>query len=77
MTELRRFVIVRDKDPSGVTGTGTVADGVAWPDGWLAVQWHRSASTVPALFQSMAHLLAIHGHHGATHIRWVDREKAP
>jgi hypothetical protein len=30
---VRRFYLERDRDVSGVSGTGRVTDGVPWPDG--------------------------------------------
>ena len=47
MIHPRRFTLVRDHDPTGVTGTGHVADGVQWPDGTATVRWASDrASTV-------------------------------
>ncbi len=67
----RRFVLVRDRDVTGVSGTGTVADGVAWSDGAAALRWRgRWRST--GVYASMADLEAIHGHEGATRIEWLD-----
>src|SRR5579872_1239536 len=35
----RRFVLVRHEDVSGVSGTGVVAEGVAFSNGVVALQW--------------------------------------
>lgn len=36
----RRFLLVRDRDISGVSGTGVVAEGVHWPHGdVVALRW--------------------------------------
>lgn len=36
---MRRFVLVRHRDVTGVSGTGVVAYGVEFPDGAAAVRW--------------------------------------
>lgn len=67
----RRFVLDRLEDASGVSGTGPVAEGVAFTDGTAVLRWttaHRST----AVYASMAELEAIHGHEGRTVVRWVD-----
>ena len=70
---LRRFAMVRHSDPSGVSGVGVVAHGVQFDDGQVAVRW---VSEVPStsLWNSVADLLAVHGHRGATVIHWIDPE---
>lgn len=71
MIHPRRFTLVRDHDPTGVTGTGHVADGVQWPDGTATVRWASDrASTVH--WDRIEDAIAIHGHGGATRIVWTD-----
>ena len=69
---MRRFELHRDTDVSGVSGTGTVAEGVAFTDGTTVVRWvvgeHRSTVVWP----SVESVVAIHGHNGATRLVWVD-----
>lgn len=69
----RRFALVRQSDPSGVSGVGTVAYGVQFDDGHVAVRW-VSDSPSTSLWNGVADLLAVHGHHGATIIDWIDAE---
>lgn len=62
---------MRYEDRSGVSGTGIVAHGVEFADGAVAVRWcgeFPSTST----WESVAAVVAIHGHGGATEVRWVD-----
>jgi hypothetical protein len=67
----RRFVLHRAHDPSGVSGTGVVADGVMFPDGHVALRWRGThGSTV--CWTELADALAIHGHGGLTRCVWVD-----
>jgi len=42
----RTFVLHRDEDVSGVSGTGVVAEGVVFSDGAVVVRWlGKHAST--------------------------------
>jgi hypothetical protein len=36
----RLFVLVRDLDPTGVSGTGIVAERVVWWNGTACVRWY-------------------------------------
>lgn len=67
----RRFVLLRHRDPSGVSGTGTVAEGVQFSDGWVTLHWPSKypSSTV---YESIDHVRELHGHDGSTVIRWLD-----
>jgi hypothetical protein len=68
---MRRFQLVRDIDETGVSGTGTVAEGVMFSDGTASIRWHgERASTV--VWASIDDALAIHGHGGLTRLVWLD-----
>lgn len=68
---MRRFNLVRNEDESGVSGTGTVAQGVQFSDGTCAMRWlTETAST--AVYDSIADLEKIHGHGGKTVVEWID-----
>ena len=69
--KLRRFVLVRTEDATGVSGTGTVAEGVEFSDGWCALHW-RSQYTSVAFYPNITTLEKIHGHEGLTKVVWVD-----
>jgi len=66
------FCLVRETDVSGVSGTGIVADGVAFPDGTVALRW-RGGNPTSVVFHDngIESVEAIHGHGGATHIVWL------
>lgn len=73
---MRRFELHRDTDPSGVSGTGVVAEGVEFTDGRVAVRFiGERAST--AAWDSITDASAIHGHDGATRFVYLDREWSP
>lgn len=67
----RTFVLQRDTDVSGVSGTGEVAEGTLYTNGVVTVTWYgkHSSTSVWPNFESM---LAIHGHGGATRVVWDD-----
>jgi len=73
---MRRFRLHRIRDESGISGTGTVAEGVAFTDGTVALRW-LTATASTAVYASMADVAIIHGHGGATRIVYVDNDRAP
>lgn len=68
---MQRFKLVRSADVSGVSGVGTVAYGVVFPDGKTVLWWDTDWHTV-GLYASPTELIEIHGHDGATTIEWID-----
>lgn len=71
VTTARRFVLVRHTDFGGVSGTGIVADGCEFPNGKVAVAWRGKRPSV-AIYDSMLAVEDVHGHKGATEVRFVD-----
>ncbi len=75
----RPFVLQRDQDVSGISGTGVVAEGVVWTDGTAAIRWRGDRPSTTA-WSSVDDLIAIHGHGGGTRIVWADdttHERSP
>lgn len=70
---MRRFSLIRHQDVTGVSGTGRVAEGVQFTDGVVAIRWFGNNPST-ALWQSIEAAMAIHGHGGATELRWHDTE---
>lgn len=67
----RLFVLDRHRDVTGKSGTGVFVEGAVWTDGTVSVRWlteHRSFAN----WLSLDDLLAVHGHDGATVLRWLD-----
>jgi hypothetical protein len=69
---MRRFLLVRERDITGVSGTGIVAEGAEFTSGLAVMRWLREPYAV-GVFQSVTDLIAIHGHEGATHIHFLDQ----
>lgn len=67
----RRFALQRTQDVTGVSGTGTVATGIEFPDGSVAIRWAGpTPSTV--MWSSVDDAMRVHGHGGLTTIEWAD-----
>lgn len=71
MTAPRRFHLVRHHDPSGVSGTGIVAEGTQWTSGAVALHWPGYPPST-SIWACLDELLAAHGHNGLTEVRWID-----
>lgn len=74
----RRFELHRDTDITGVSGTGVVAEGIAFTDGTVALRW-RSEWPTSVVFhdRGVEAVQQIHGHSGATRIVWLDMLGGP
>lgn len=68
----RRFHLERDVDVSGISGIGTVAEGVEYSDGTVAIRWLVGGHRSTVVWDDIAAVEAIHGHSGATRIVWDD-----
>jgi hypothetical protein len=66
---MRTFTLHRSVDPSGVSGTGLVAEGVEWTDGTVCLRWCGDLSST-AVYASLEAVKKIHGHDGATRVRF-------
>lgn len=73
MNSERLFALRRDEDPTGMSGTGTVAYGAALPDGRAVVQWRgERPSTVGWRRLVDAEYIHSHGGQHPTSIVWLD-----
>lgn len=71
---MRRFVLRRTEDVSGVSGLGDVAEGILFSDGAVAIRWGgRHRSTVA--WSSIEDVIAVNGHEGRTQVVWLDPEE--
>lgn len=78
MTEHRRFVLQRDTDITGVSGTGVVAEGVEFSDGCVALRWTGLTPTSVVFHdRGMDSVDRVHGHSGATRVVWLDPPSTP
>lgn len=74
---MRMFTLHRHADPSGISGTGVVAEGVQFSDGVVCLRWlpagtARSDRVRPTttVHDDIDSVEALHGHGGDTLIVW-------
>ncbi len=73
---MRRFTLERIDDVTGISGTGTVAEGVVFADGTTVLHW-LTATASTGIYKSIDDVRMIHGHGGKTFVRYLDDEETP
>ncbi len=73
---MRRFILYRHQDETGISGIGIVAEGVRFSDGRVVLMWLTRVRSV-VFYDAMEDVIAIHGHQGKTEVRWIDDEPQP
>jgi len=68
----RQFVLARHEDPTGISGVGIVAEGIAWTGGTADLHWLTDEESFVHWPGGVDSILAIHGHGGKTICRWLD-----
>lgn len=70
---MRRFYLFRKEDPTGMSSTGRVADGIEFDNGQVALTWKKEFPSV-TVFPSVSIVEKLHSHNGKdpTKIIWVD-----
>lgn len=66
------FLLVRDVDETGVSGTGVVAKGVELASGFCLMKWVVGPARSIAVYESIGDLVTIHGHGGKTRVEYVE-----
>ncbi|MEV5979124.1 hypothetical protein [Streptomyces sp. NPDC052114] len=74
-TPPRLFSLERDLDVTGISGVGTVADGVLWSDGSASIRWRGDHPSI-VHWACLEDAEAVHGHGGATRFVWADGQGA-
>lgn len=69
--EMRKFILVRKEDVSGVSGTGVVAEGLEFSNGTCAITWMTPYRCI-ATYESIKALEHVHGHAGSTVVIFED-----
>jgi hypothetical protein len=68
---IRRFLLERDQDVTGISGTGVVAEGVSFSDGTIVLRWRgRYPSTV--VWPDLVSAREVHSHDGRTRFTMLD-----
>lgn len=78
---LATFRVVRDLDVSGVSGTGVVAEGAQFSDGWAVTHWLDQAPMWEPKTDVWHHkgtgpITKVHGHGGSSRIVWTADQEA-
>lgn len=76
---LRRFVLARETDVTGISGTGTVAEGVEFSDGVVVLRWVKAGTSRPdhvrpttVVHDDLDSVIGLHGHDGKTKVVWLE-----
>lgn len=69
--KIRRFVLNRIEDASGISGTGVVAEGVEFSTGHCALTW-LTFSACMSFYDNIKSVETVHGHGGKTQIEFLD-----
>ena len=71
---MRRFILFRIKDATGVSGTGVVAEGTVFTDGLSVIHWLREPYAM-SVYPTLYDVIAVHGHEGGTQITFIDENE--
>ena len=81
---MRRFLLERIADETGVSGTGWVAEGVQFTNGLCALTWRAAPGGLNvgdwssgAIYPHLGMVEQVHGHGGKTRIRMIDETDPP
>ena len=71
---MRRFVLQRHEDATGVSGIGLVAEGIEFTDGIVVMKWIVGDFRSMTIWnQGIEAVIQIHGHDGRTEVVWIDQ----
>lgn len=70
---MRRFILQRNEDVTGVSGTGLVVEGIQFSDGRCAYRWFtKEMPQTTVLADCIEDVVTVHGHGGKTRLIWID-----
>lgn len=71
ISQMRRFVLIRVEDLTGVSGTGEVAEGTVFSSGLAVIRWLREPYAM-GVYQTLDDVISVHGHEGRTQLQFID-----
>jgi len=71
---MKRFVLQRFEDETGVSDVGLVAEGIQFSNGKCVLVWAVELSSV-GVYDNIELVDKIHGHDGKTKIVWIDKDR--
>jgi hypothetical protein len=70
-SQMRRFILIRAEDLTGVSGTGEVAEGTVFSSGLAVIRWLREPYAI-GVYQNLDDVISVHGHEGRTQLQFID-----
>ncbi len=70
-SQMRRFVLIRVEDLTGVSGTGEVAEGTVFSSGLAVIHWLREPFAM-GVYQTLEDVISVHSHEGRTQLQFID-----
>jgi hypothetical protein len=70
---MRRFFLQREEDETGISGTGTVVEGVEFSNGRVAIMW-LSPYQCMSFHDNIKCIMELHGHGGKTRLVYIDSD---
>ena len=70
-SQMRRFVLIRTEDLTGVSGTGEVAEGTVFSSGLAVIRWLQEPYAM-GVYQNLDDVIFVHGHEGRTQLQFID-----
>ena len=67
---MKYFILDRVEDESGISGVGTIAEGIVWSDGTVAYRWLTDVATT-IIADNIEDVEFLHGHDGKTKIIYL------
>jgi hypothetical protein len=74
-SKMRRFLLIRKRDTTGISGTGVVAEGTVFTDGLSVIRWLREPYAM-GVYSTLKDVIAVHGHGGDTQLQFVDQSES-
>ena len=78
-TLMRRFIIVRTDDPTGMSGTGVIGEGIQFTNGSCAYRFVKTDFVIESFAPNVHSIEALHSHlfQDPTEIVWIDDKFTP
>ncbi len=69
---MKRFLLQRLEDETGISGEGIIAEGVQFTNGTTVLIWLTEIHSIAAIYENIEIMEQLHGHNGKTVIEWID-----
>ena len=69
--KMRRFALIRINDLLGITGVGTIAEGIEFSNGSVIVHWLKEPKSI-VVWNNMNDMKTINCHNGTSIVHYID-----